>query len=311
MNIGLCGTSNIAKVYIKCFRKLGKSIQLVYGTDLERLKNFAKINKIPNYTNNVNDLKKEKNINSYIIANEPNKHLDIARILFNTNKNLLIEKPIDVSLKKIDHFYKLTKNKKNIIHVVNQNRFDISLINLKKKIQNLISHNGTKFGNLNLFYKKDRSYFFSGNNWKVNYSSPLINQGIHFLDILIWIFGDFLEVKSIIKKDNKELKMHDNIAGVIRFQNDVLINIFASTSIKKSEIKFEFYSNKNQIKYKQNDLSKKLNKIFFYKKNQFDLFYDQCKLFLYSIECNDKSNNNILDAYKAVKLAKKLSKLND
>ena len=78
MKIGLCGTSNISKTYIKCFRKLGHNIEIVYGNNLERLKKFTNLHSIPHYTNDINDLIKEKDINDMILADST---LNILKII--------------------------------------------------------------------------------------------------------------------------------------------------------------------------------------------------------------------------------------
>jgi len=308
MKIGLCGASNISKTYIKCFKKLGHDIEIVYGNDLKILKNFAELNSIPNYTNNIENLVGDDKIESYLVANDPSKHLDIAEILVKAGKNVLIEKPIDISIDKIENFYQLTKNKKNIIHVVNQNRFDPFYINIKKKLERQIKiSKNTKFANLTMFFYRDNKYFNHPNKWKKKYSCPLINQGIHFLDLMMWFFGDFLDVTSLSQKDNKELKLHDNIVGSVKFENNILLNIFASTSIKRNEVNFEFFCEDQIINFNKNNSSSKLKTLLTFSKSQFDLFSNQCELFIKSIESQDTEKNNILEAYNAVRLSKRLN----
>ena len=309
MKLGLCGTSNISKTYLKSLNYLGHQIEIVYGNDLGRLKNFSKQHKIPIYSDNIADLISNNEIKSYIIANDPSKHLDIAEILVKADKNVLIEKPLDISINKIENFCQFIKNKKNIIHVVNQNRFDPYYINLRDNIVEKLNQfkENTKFVNLNMFFFRDQNYFNSSNGWKKNYSCPLTNQGVHFLDLLIWIFGDFLEVKSFSQKYNNQLKLNDNVAGSIKFENNVLVNIFSSTSIKRSEVKFEFYCGDQVIEFRKKNSFSRLKKIFFNSRNQFDLFVRQCSYFINCIDNKKFENNNVADAYKAVSLAKQLN----
>jgi len=308
MKIGLCGTSNISKTYLKCIRKLGHEIDIVFGNDLQRLKNFSKIHNISNITTNINDLIVDKEIKSYIIANDPSKHLDIAEPLVISGKNVLIEKPLDVSVNKIESFYKLTKNKNNIIHTVNQNRFDPFYFKIKKKLETIIDTNkNTKHASLRMFFYRNDQYFNSSNQWKKNFSCPLINQGIHFLDLMLWFFGDFLEVRSLTQKDNTHLKLDDNIVGSVKFKNNILLNIFASTSIERNEVDFEFFFNNQTIKFKKKYSSSRIKNILSLSRSPFNLFKDQCNLFIKSIENQDVKKNNIMDAYNVVKLEKKLN----
>ena len=310
MKIGLCGTSNISKTYLKCFRKLGHDIEIVFGNDLKRLKNFSKLNSIKNFTTDIHELASNKNIQSFVIANDPSKHLDTAEILVKSGKNVLIEKPLDISTEKIKSFYQSVKNKENIIHVVNQNRFDPFFIKMKKNIEKETKNNqNIKYASLKMFFHRNDDYFNSSNKWKKIHSCPLINQGIHFLDLMIWFFGDILEVKSLSQKDNKQLSLDDNILGLIKFKNNILLSIFASTSIKRNEVKFELFSENRVLEFKKNFSSSKIKTLFSFSKSQFDLFKDQCRLFVLSIDNKDSKKNNILEAYNSVKLAKELNNI--
>lgn len=309
MKIGLCGTSNISKTYLKCFKKLGHEIEIVFGRDLKRLSNFAKYNKIKYFTNDINELVSKKDINSYIIVNDPSKHIDVAEILVKANKHVLIEKPLDVSVDKIENFIELAKNTNTVVHVVNQNRFDPKFIKLKKKLDDhfLKNKNVTKYAYLRMFFYRNDDYFNSSNQWKKNYSCPMVNQGIHFLDLMIWFFGNFLDVKSFSQKDNINLKLNDNIIGLIKFENNVLLNIFSSTSIKRNDIKFEFICDGRTLKFEKNNSFLRIKDLFSLTTSQFDLFLSQCKLFVDSVKNNDLTHNNVFQAYNAVKLAKKLN----
>lgn len=310
MRFGLFGTSNISSTYVKCFKKLGYPIEIVYGSNLKRLEHFAKKNKIPNYSNNIKNLILNKKINNFIIANDPSQHLDLAKILIKEKKNILIEKPLDVSLKKIKNFCKLIQNKRNVIHVVNQNRFDPFYIKLREEIMRQINlfKKKTKYANLNMFFYRGNEYFNSTNGWKKYYSCPMLNQGIHFLDLMIWFFGDVVEVKSLTQKNNNQLKLDDNVIGSIRFKNNVLLNIFSSTSLKRNEIKFEFFCENVLIKFEKNNSFSRIKNFLFNSRSQFDLFLYQSEFFIKSIKEKKLKNNNVIDAYKAVKLAKELNK---
>ena len=144
-----------------------------------------------------------------------------------------------------------------------------------------------------------------------NYSCPMINQGIHFFGLNDLVFGNFLDVKSFSQKDNINLKLNDNIIGLVKFENNVLLNIFSSTSIKRNDIKFEFICDDKIFKFEKNNSLSRIKNLFSLTTSQFDLFLDQCKLFVDSVKNNDLSHNNVFQAYNTVKLAKKLNSVID
>ncbi len=72
----------------------------------------------------------------------------------------------------------------SVVSVVSQKRFDPSVLEIKKRIDNELLHSAIV--DLQVFQYCDDEYYFSGNGWRCDDSNFFINQGIHWLDILIW-----------------------------------------------------------------------------------------------------------------------------
>jgi len=97
---------------------------------------LAKIDK--NYKN----ILRLKNISLIVISSPTNTHSEIARFFLNNEKNVLVEKPLSLSLNDVIKLEKLAKKKQKLLFVDYPFLFSGSIKYIKKLIQS------KKFGNL-------------------------------------------------------------------------------------------------------------------------------------------------------------------
>ena len=305
INLAIIGTSEISKIYIESFKKLGIKISYIYSRDINRAKNISKKFKIIGFTNNLNDILDNDLINTVVIATEPNRHLDLANEFLIKNKNVLIEKPIDIDLVKSKNFFKKFTNSKNIIDVVSQQRFNPIIIDFiaQLKTQN---KSDPGFFNLNIFFKKNSDYFMNGNEWKKKFSNPIINQGVHWLDLINEVFGEIVECKSINFKFNKQIAKEDNIVAILKFENNKLVTISASTNIRNKRDYFSYNSHNFSFTYRHQFYKYLLLKPYnFWKIKHSNLIYLQCKNFVENINLN-RNQRSVEKAIKNLDLAFKI-----
>lgn len=152
-------------------------------------------------------LKNEK-IELVAIATESGLHAMIALECINQGCNVLIEKPIALSIRDAEAIIEASIKKNVKVGVVHQNRFNKAIIKLREALEQ------EKFGKVlygvaNIRWSRNRSYYKSSNwrgTWE-NDGGALMNQSIHDIDLLCWMIGGNIEeVYGVI--DNK---MHDYI----------------------------------------------------------------------------------------------------
>ena len=119
-------------------------------------------------------------------------HREIALEVASHGIHLLMEKPLDTSVKGAQKMVQAAKENNVLLFVDFHKRFDPAYINLKKQIQE------GKLGKVQYGYiwMEDKivvpSVWFK--NW-AKYSSPAWFIGIHFFDMLIWIFGSIQAIE--------------------------------------------------------------------------------------------------------------------
>lgn len=124
--------------------------------------------------------------------------------------NVISEKPLVLNPWNLDSLEKAESESGKKIYTILQMRYHQSIVALKKMVDE---------GPKDKVYEMDLTYITSRGNWfftswkgKVHQSGGIAtNIGIHFYDMLYWIFGE-------VKKNVVHVKTHDRVAGFIEFE---------------------------------------------------------------------------------------------
>tara|TARA_Y100000389_G_C17470712_1_gene530448 strand:+ start:10187 stop:11044 length:858 start_codon:yes stop_codon:yes gene_type:complete len=138
----------------------------------------------------------------YLVVCSPT-YLHYRHILkgLKSGANVIVEKPPLLNsnnLKKINQYEKKYKKR---CHCIFQLRVNKKIIKLKNNIE----ENKDSFFKIDIFYNTFRGdwYFKSWKNEKKLSGGLAVNIGIHFFDILFWIFGPALKFKLYKKNQNE------------------------------------------------------------------------------------------------------------
>ena len=166
------------------FDSVGIMDQYFYNVDF-----FKEFERFDRHAEKLRRLNKGQEIHYVSICSPNFLHDAHIRFALRIGADAICEKPLVLNPWNLDALAELEEESGKRIYNVLQLRVHPSIINLKEKIENETS--GKKH-HIDLTYITARGkwYFFS---WKGNpeYSGGITtNIGIHFFDILLWIFGD-------------------------------------------------------------------------------------------------------------------------
>lgn len=124
--------------------------------------------------------------------------------------NVISEKPLVLNPWNLDALERAEEESGKRVFTILQLRYHQSIIDLKKLVDNGPKD---KIYNMDLTYITSRgSWFFTSWKGDVRKSGGIAtNIGIHFYDMLNWIFGD-------VRKSVVNVKSHDRVAGYIEFE---------------------------------------------------------------------------------------------
>lgn len=156
----------------------------------------------------------EKKI-EYIGITTPN-YLHDAHIRFalKSGCHAICEKPLVLNPHNIDQLKIIEEETGKKVNNILQLRLHPSIIALKEKVQKELKENPNKIYDIDLTYLTSRGkwYFVSWKGDENKSGGIASNIGVHFYDMLSWIFGE-------VKENIVHLKQPDANAGLLRLKN--------------------------------------------------------------------------------------------
>jgi len=236
--IALLGGGRIAEHHIKAIKKI-KNFELVAMTDLSKSKRdyFNKKFRIRTFKHYTSMLNKEKKIDIVVIMSPSGMHYEHASVIIKKfQKNIILEKPPCMNRSQVISLYNLAKKYKKKIYPVFQSRNNKCILKLRNEI------NKNKLGkirlvNLSLRWCRPQRYY-NLSKWRGTYSHDggvLTNQGIHYLDLVRYLFGDISIVSSRMKTFGAKIEVEDSVVGFFEFQNGALGSLELTTAARPKD----------------------------------------------------------------------------
>lgn len=234
LGLGIIGCGNIGPVHAEAISKI-RSAKLVAVSDIDenRARGLAEKYGAESYTD-YRALLARKDIEAVSLCVPSGLRVDIAEAVAAAGKHLLSEKPLEISTQRIDRIIRATEKAGVLLGCVFQSRFAEGTQQILKAIQQ------GRFGRLVLgdaYIKWYRSpeYYASG-KWrgtkKFDGGGALMNQGIHYIDLLLYFMGP---AKRVIAQTacvaHEGLEVEDIATAMIEFKNGAMGVIEGSTAI--------------------------------------------------------------------------------
>ncbi len=257
MNFGLIGCGRISTNHIKAC--LDNDIKIVAVCDVVEenmdalLKKHSLENKdIKRYT----DYKKmiaEQQLDLVAIATESGLHAEIALYCIENSVNLIIEKPMAMNIDDANKIINLANEKNVKVCACHQNRFNLAVQETRKALDGKrlgkLSH-----GSIHVRWNRNSSYYSQASwrgTWKQD-GGALMNQCIHGIDLLRWMFDD--EIISVYGQTRQQfhdyLEAEDVGVAVVTFKSGAIGTIEGTTNVfpKNLEETLYLFGEKGTIK---------------------------------------------------------------
>ncbi len=247
MKYALIGCGRISPNHIVAALNNGLEIVGLCDTVIENIKDKVVKHRLPKNIKMYTDYRimlAEMKPDLVAIATESGKHASIALDCIDEGCNIIIEKPIALSIEDADKIIKKAKEKKVKVCACHQNRFNKSV----KKIREAVEMNrfGKMFyGTAHIRWCRDREYYDRA-NWRGTWEQDggaLMNQCIHNIDLLRWMMGD--EVEEVVGMTDRLLHSYieaeDFGIALIRFKNGAYGIVEGTTNIYPKNLEETLY----------------------------------------------------------------------
>lgn len=178
------------------------------------------------------------------IATESGEHAAIALDCIEAGCNLIIEKPIALSILDADAIISAGKKKKVVVCANHQNRFNKSIQKIREALEK--GRFGKMFyGTAHIRWYRDWEYY-SKADWRGTWEQDggaLMNQCIHNIDLLRWMMGNEIDtVMGMTERLNHEyIEAEDLGIALIKFKNGSYGIIEGTTNIYPENLEETLY----------------------------------------------------------------------
>lgn len=178
------------------------------------------------------------------IATESGKHAGIALYCIGKGINVIIEKPMAMSLSDADKIIALGKEKNVKVSACHQNRFNIAVQQTRQALDagrfGKLSH-----GSVHVRWNRNKNYYEQA-KWRGTWAQDggaLMNQCIHGIDLLRWMLGDEIEeVYGVTKQQfHSYLECEDIGMAVVKFKNGAVGTIEGTTNVYPKNLEETLY----------------------------------------------------------------------
>lgn len=178
------------------------------------------------------------------IATESGIHAEIALYCIDKGVNVIIEKPMAMSMADAEEIIRRSNEKKVKVSVCHQNRFNIAVQQMRQALEagrfGKISH-----GSINVRWNRNKDYYDQA-PWRGKWASDggcLFNQCIHGIDLLRWMMGDEVEeVYGVTKQQyHHYLECEDIGMAVVKFKNGAVGTIEGTVNVYPKNLEETLY----------------------------------------------------------------------
>jgi len=250
MKYALIGCGRISTNHIKA--AVNNGLQIVAVCDIEPshmdmvldrhgLKSDSSIKR---YTDYKKMIEENSDIELISIATESGLHAEIALFCIDHNINVIIEKPMAMSLEDADKIIKLSEEKNVKVSACHQNRFNVAVQKMRAALEagrfGKLSH-----GSIHVRWNRNKDYYTQA-PWRGTWAQDggaLMNQCIHGIDLLRWTFGD--EIEEVYGQTRQQfhhyIEAEDLGMAVVKFKNGAIATIEGTTNVYPKNLEETLY----------------------------------------------------------------------
>jgi len=159
-------------------------------------------------------------------------HADVGARAAAAGKHLVVEKPIDVTLAAADRLIGAARAAGVAVTVISQHRFDRGLVELRRLLDDG-ALGRLVLGEASTKWYRSQGYYDSA-AWRGTWSldgGSLMNQGIHYVDLLLWCMGPVTEVTALCATQTHQVEVEDTALAAVRFSSGAVGTIVSSTAV--------------------------------------------------------------------------------
>lgn len=172
-------------------------------------------------------------VDAVVICTPSGAHAEFAIAAASAGKHVIVEKPLEISLEQTDAMIRACQEHGVQLGCVFQRRYSPGVITLK----NLISEGRLgkiEYAGCYIKLYRSQEYYDSGawrGTWELDGGGVLMNQGIHYVDLLQYLAGSVAAVSAQCRTlGHDRIEVEDTAAAVLTFSHGAIGVLEATTN---------------------------------------------------------------------------------
>ena len=177
----------------------------------------------------LDDLLARRDVDVVCVCVPSGLHAEVGVRAAKAGKHLVVEKPVDVTLEAADRLLAAARQAGVTLTVMSQHRFDPGVTELKRLIDD------GALGRLVLGEASTKWYrtqaYYDAAPWRGTWAmdgGALLNQGIHYVDLLRWCMGPAVEVTAVCATQAHDIEVEDTALAIVTFASGAVGTISAT-----------------------------------------------------------------------------------
>jgi UDP-N-acetyl-2-amino-2-deoxyglucuronate dehydrogenase len=231
--VGILGAGNISDTHARAAQEIpGVEVAAVYGTNAEKTSALARRTGAVAHEDLASFLD-HRPMDIVAIGSPSGLHAEQATAAVRRGLHVLVEKPLDITAARVDALITESSDAQVQVGVFFQDRLRPDIVRIKKVVSEqrlgtpVLASGRVKWYRPPDYYAKSR---WRG-TWALDGGGALMNQGIHTVDLLLWLFGPVAHVTARTATRVHKIEVEDTAVALIEFENGALGTLEAATSI--------------------------------------------------------------------------------
>jgi UDP-N-acetyl-2-amino-2-deoxyglucuronate dehydrogenase len=231
-HIGLIGGGNITETHARAARAIpGVEISAIHGTNAEKIARLCREHGGTPYQE-FDAFLKHRPMNLVIIGSPSGLHAAQGIAAARQGLHVLTEKPIEISTARADALIDAAKQSHVQLGVIFQDRRKPHIRQLKNWLdQGLLGK--LLFVDARVKWYRPPEYY-ANSRWRgtlaLDGGGALVNQGVHTVDLLLWLLGDVVCVQARTAILLHKIEAEDTAAAILEFASGALGIFYATTA---------------------------------------------------------------------------------
>ncbi|MDX1995234.1 MAG: Gfo/Idh/MocA family oxidoreductase [bacterium] len=238
LKAALVGVGAIAQTNFEALAREHERVEVVAAVDPkpERLQAFCSANSIPRWYIETQEMLNAEKPQLVVIASPSDTHAELNIRCLEAGAWVLCEKPICASLAEMDAIEAAEYRTGNYCSVISQRRFSSAARQVRQLIK--AGELGAPLTALvQTTWYRPMSYYSQSwhGTWKGEGGGAAVTLGIHLIDLLLWLYGDWRQVQAMIATLDRTIEAENVSSASVRFENGALASILTSAVSPREE----------------------------------------------------------------------------